>query len=123
MQNTTVRICARGCRYVSRLFLALVLMSSTVVLGQQADSPKWQAGVAVRRITPEKLLWMAGYGHRDHPAEGTLTELYAKAICLEDAESQRILLITLDLVGIDKALSDRIRDEIAETLQFDRAHV
>ena len=45
----------------------------------------WKAGAARIPITPEKLMWMAGYGARDKPAEGKETELWAKALVLEDA--------------------------------------
>jgi hypothetical protein len=29
----------------------------------------WKAGAAKTNITPEKLMWMSGYGARDHAAE------------------------------------------------------
>src|ERR1051326_8333016 len=65
----------------------------------------WKAGVAKINITPEKLMWMSGYGARTKPAEGKLTELWAKALVLEDATGRRAVLVTLDLVGIDRNLS------------------
>jgi putative membrane-bound dehydrogenase-like protein len=73
----------------------------------------WRAGAARRRITPEEPLWMSGYGARDRPAEGTLTDLWAKALALEDPEGRRALLVTLDLVGIDRDLSLALRRAIA----------
>ena len=56
-------------------------------------------------ITPDLPLWMAGYASRDHPAEGKLTELWAKALWLEDAHGSAAVLITLDLIGLDRALA------------------
>ena len=67
----------------------------------------WKAGSAKRRITPRHLMWMAGYAARTHPAEGTSTDLHAKALWLEDPRGHRGLIVTLDLVGIDRALADR----------------
>lgn len=33
---------------------------------------EWKAGVEKVNITPEQSMWMAGYGSRDRPSEGTL---------------------------------------------------
>jgi putative membrane-bound dehydrogenase-like protein len=72
----------------------------------------WKAGTAKVKITPERPVWMSGYP-RDHPAEGTLQDLWAKAIALEDAEGRRALLITMDLVGIDRTTALRVCEQIA----------
>lgn len=73
-----------------------------------ANAADWQAGLAKQNITPENPMWMAGYGARNKPAEGKLTELWAKAVVLQDARGNRALAITLDLVGIDRELSQSI---------------
>lgn len=70
--------------------------------------PTWKAGVARIKITPEEPMWMAGYASRDHIAEGTLTELWAKALVLKDQKGGVGVLVTLDLVGIDRGLSELI---------------
>jgi hypothetical protein len=67
--------------------------------------PPWQAGVARTVITPSQLMWMSGYGARNKPAEGKIHDLWAKALALEDPAGERLLLITLDLVGIDRDLA------------------
>jgi neutral ceramidase len=83
----------------------------------------WKAGVATASITPERPMWMAGYAARTRPAEGKMTDLWAKALALEDAAGQRAVLVTLDLVGIDKALSDAIRGELKAKYQLERKQV
>lgn len=74
----------------------------------------WRAGAAKRVITPNEPMWMAGYGGRTGPSSGKLSELHAKALLLEDAEKNRGLILSLDLVGIDRELSQRISTEIAD---------
>jgi hypothetical protein len=74
----------------------------------------WKAGAAKTVITPEKLMWMSGYGGRNKPAEGKLIDLWAKALVLEDAQGRRAALVTLDLVGIDRELSLRIRNALKD---------
>jgi hypothetical protein len=83
----------------------------------------WKAGVAKRPITPEVPMWMAGYAHRDHPAEGKLTDLWTKALCLEDAEGQRSVLVTLDLVGIDRELSRAICKRLERDYKLSREQI
>ena len=46
----------------------------------------WKAGSATMKVTPQKLLWMAGYAARKKPAEGKVQELFAKALALEDEQ-------------------------------------
>jgi hypothetical protein len=97
-------------------FAVLVAAASLVLAGfnptEAADT--WQAGVARANITPEHLMWMSGYGGRDHPAEGKLTDLWAKAVVLEDPAGHRIAAVSLDLVGIDRDTSLAIRAQLRD---------
>lgn len=65
-------------------------------------------------------MWMSGYGGRDRPAEGTLTELWAKAMALEDSQGNRFVLVTLDLVGIDRETSAAITAGVAAAYDLPR---
>jgi hypothetical protein len=96
--------------------LALLLLATIASSHLQAEG--WMAGAAKIEITPEKPMWMSGYGSRDRPAEGKLTELWAKALVLEDADGHRGVLLTLDLVGIDRTMSGRIRARLQERFGF-----
>ncbi|MEZ6110238.1 MAG: hypothetical protein R3C99_04380 [Pirellulaceae bacterium] len=55
-----------------------------------------QAGSAAVTITPEHLMWMSGYAGRDKPADGKITELWAKALVLQNSPENRAVLVTLD---------------------------
>ncbi len=74
----------------------------------------WQAGAASVDITPEDSLWMAGYGSRKAPSEGKETPLHAKALLLEDAAGTLGLVLTLDLVGIDRDFAARVTAALVE---------
>ncbi len=92
-------------------------------LDQPEDQTGWKAGAAKVVITPGQSMWMAGYALRDHPSEGTLHDLWAKALALEDSEGNKALLVTTDLLGFPKAMSDRIRDRIQTRYGLTRAQV
>jgi hypothetical protein len=74
----------------------------------------WKAGVATVAITPEKVLWMAGYASRNKPAEGKETDLYGKALAIEDARGTRLVVVTLDLIGVPRTLRKNLEKRCGE---------
>lgn len=83
----------------------------------------WRAGVARENITPQQFMWMSGYGSRDAPADGKLTDLWAKALVLEDPAGEQAVLVTLDLVGIGHQVSNAVRDELERRYGLQRSQV
>jgi len=104
----------------SLLILSVFTVNATD--GQQ-KAKGWKAGVARVVITPQEPIWMAGYGSRDHVSEGTLVDLWAKALALQDANGKKVLLITTDVLGYPKGVSDRIRDQIAVKYGLTRSQI
>lgn len=66
-----------------------------------AESP-WKAGVARVKITPENSMWMAGYAARKKPSEGVAQDLFAKALAIEDRQGARLVIVTMDLIGVSR---------------------
>jgi hypothetical protein len=85
-----------------------------------AEETTWKAGVARVNITPEHLMWMSGYSARTKPAEGKLHDLWAKALVLEDPRGRRALLLTMDLVGIDRQLSKAVCEDLMRKYHLPR---
>jgi hypothetical protein len=107
----------------STSLLAIFGMSLAAAFAQPARAEGWKAGAAKQKITPDALMWMAGYGSRNHPATGLLNDLYAKALVLEDAKGTRVALVTLDLVGISPDVAKPICDELQAKYGLARSHV
>lgn len=82
--------------------------------GATPDTGGWKSGAASVRITPEAPLWMAGYASRNRPAEGKETDLYAKALAIEDARGKRLVIVTLDLIGVPRALRTDLEKRVEE---------
>jgi hypothetical protein len=109
---------------MSRRLCGLALLAACCVPGlAAADEPAWKAGVAKVKITPEKLMWMSGYGSRTKPAEGKLTDLWAKALVLEDPDGKRVVLVTMDLVGIPRDLSQAVCAELKKKHDLSRENI
>lgn len=82
--------------------------------------PPWKAGLAKMGITPRKSLWMAGFGARRKPSEGTLQELFAKALALEDQTGKRGVLVTSDLVGFPAPVAGAIAEQVEKRYRVPR---
>jgi len=87
------------------------------------ESHLWHVGLAKTIITPREPMWMSGYANRDKPAEGKVHDLWAKAIALQDAGGKRSVLVTMDLVGIAKDLSDDICADVQKQHGLDRSAI
>ncbi|MBD2704098.1 neutral/alkaline non-lysosomal ceramidase N-terminal domain-containing protein [Spirosoma sp. BT702] len=83
----------------------------------------WKAGVSRVIITPKQPIWMAGFAVRTHPADGTLHDLWAKALALEDETGKQAVFVTTDLLGFPKKLSDRIRDRLKTSFGLSKAQI
>ena len=88
-----------------------------------AQSDLWQVGVARVDITPTDSLWLAGYASRDHAAEGTLHRLWVKALALKDQNGNRGVLITTDLLGFPKNISDKIFERCEKRYQLAKSQI
>jgi hypothetical protein len=87
---------------MNRLALLAALVAASPAAAQEK---RWHAGFGRSNITPEQFMWMSGYGGRTAPADGKETDLWAKAAVLRAADGRTLVLVTLDLVGIDRDTS------------------
>ena len=91
--------------------LALIAIGGSA-LAQSAPVPAWRAGTAREVITPPAGSWMTGYAARNRPTDGTAQELSVKALAVADPADRRGVLLTLDLCGIPRDLTDRVAAEL-----------
>jgi len=102
----------------TRTGFAAVFVGAVMLLLSGADSaeppPGWKAGAATVVITPSEPTWMAGYASRNKPSEGKFQDLFAKALALEDAAGSRLVIVTLDLISVPRALRDAVEKEVCQ---------
>lgn len=123
-----------GCRS-SQFFriLAAWLAALSLCTGRSASSAEesaelvpaaapWKAGVASAVITPEKPVWLAGYGSKRAP-DGKLHDLWMKALALEDSAGHRAVLITSDFQGVPKVMSDPVFEQLKRKHGLERRQV
>ena len=97
---------------VGTALVAVGLLAATGRELRADDGPGWKAGLARAKITPDKRLWMGGYGSRTKPAEGTCQDLWVKVLALEAADGGRAILVTTDLLELSKQVADHMAQAI-----------
>lgn len=82
------------------LIAALLLAAASFGATPTPAPAPWRAGVAARKITPAGPIWLAGYANRTAPSDGIDTDLFAKALLLDDGNGGRVVIVTMDLIGV-----------------------
>ncbi len=106
-----------------RITLFLIFALLTLLPSVSYPQDGWKAGTARTNITPEENMWMAGFASRTKPSDGILHDLWAKALVLEDAQGKRALLITTDILGFPRELSERIRQQLFDKHKLTKEQV
>lgn len=78
-----------------------------------ADAP-WRAGVATRKLNPPDPIWLAGFANRTAPSAGIDRDIFGKALALDDGQGGRLVIVTLDLIGVPAALRAHTEKVAAE---------
>jgi hypothetical protein len=68
---------------------------------------------ASEAFTPDRPVFMHGYGARDRKSEGVHDDLFVKAVLLE--ANKQLLILTIDALGSDRSFVDGIKDALFET--------
>jgi hypothetical protein len=76
--------------------------------GSAQPQAEYKAGVARLDITPKKPVWMSGYGDRTKPGDGMVHPLWAKALAVEDRKGNRAVLVSVELIGLPRQISELV---------------
>ncbi len=103
--------------------LIFLLLTFNALFAQNELKQKWQMGIARVEITPTDTVWMAGYASRNHPADGTLHPLWAKAMAIHDKNGNKGVIVTTDLLGFPKNMSETIKKQCLEKYGLSKAQI
>ena len=104
-------------------FLTMIVLFSVVCISTFADEPGWRAGVAKTVITPEQPIWMAGYGGRDHPAEGKLHDLWVRVLALQDKQGHTSIVLSSDTLGVPQSIYNNTCKALKAKFDLDPAQI
>lgn len=96
-----------------------MLLTAAVSLGA-AD---FKAGAARVSVTPEGPIWLSGYASRTHPSDGVLNDIFVKALAVEDPKGARVVIVTTDVIGLPRTISDEVAARVQKQYGLDRAQL
>jgi hypothetical protein len=89
----------------------------------RAADVTWKAGTAKAVITPKEPMWMAGYASRTRPGDGVLHELYVRVLAIEDAQGKRAVVLSSDLLGIPRSISENVTRALRDKFGLSRDEI
>lgn len=66
---------------------------------------------------------MSGYANRQHPSTGVASQLFAKALALDDGRGARVVLVTTDLIGLPASVSDSVSARAMQQFSLERSQI
>lgn len=102
-------------------FRAIAL--TLIVAAVPAGAAEFKAGVARKVITPEGPIWMSGYAARTHASDGVVHDLWAKALALQDDGGRRVVLVTLDVIGLPRELTSEVASRVHKQYGLERSQL
>ena len=75
------------------------------------------------KITPDKPIWLSGYAVRNRPSEGVLQDLWAKALAIQDGRGGTVVIVTTDLIGLTRNVSDVVAARVQKEYGLERSRL
>jgi neutral ceramidase len=106
-----------------RSLCALVAMLAGAFVAPRADAEDMKIGLGRAVITPSSPVWMAGYAARTEPGSGKLHDLWTKAMAIEDASGNTVVIVTADIIGFSMELTDDVSKRVEEAHGIPRSNL
>ncbi|HYP15322.1 MAG TPA: neutral/alkaline non-lysosomal ceramidase N-terminal domain-containing protein [Bryobacteraceae bacterium] len=100
-----------------------LLLGLLVLLVGSPLSAQYRAGVARVKITPQTPVWLSGFAARTRPAEAVAQDLWAKVLAIEDASGSLFVLVTADIIGFTREITDEIALRAAGKYKLQRRQI
>lgn len=87
-------------------------LACALLLAGRAWAGDFLAGVARVNITPPVPFYLSGYAARTNPATRVRTDLWAKALALQDRNGTRLVIVTADLIALPRDVTDAVAQRL-----------
>ncbi|HEX5025307.1 MAG TPA: neutral/alkaline non-lysosomal ceramidase N-terminal domain-containing protein, partial [Agriterribacter sp.] len=101
------------------ILVPFLLVNSFLLAGDM------KVGIGRMAITPQGDAWLNGYANpaRLHPASGVAHDLWAKAIVFEESPASRVVIVTTDVLGLSREISEDIAQKLKTKYGITRAQI
>ena len=100
-----------------------VLVCLSLAAAPLLAAPPYRVGVAAVDITPGEPIYMSGYANRTHASEGVVSRLKAKCLVIEDRKGVQAAIVTTDLIGLPRSISDPVAARVQKAYGIQRANL
>ena len=107
-------------RSITIVYLLFATMVAACLGRSAAAESEWMVGLAKVCITPDEPLRLSGYASRNQPSTGVASDLFAKALAIQDADGNRGVIVTADLIGLRTSLIDPLSKKISDKTGLSR---
>jgi hypothetical protein len=114
---------ARTFYHCWRTWLILCLGSLIALPGIAAVNSNPEIGIAVRDITPELPIRLAGYAGRKRAADKLDQSLLVQALALKNSTGERFVFVALDNCEVSHAFMQPVLQQLGDKLQLGRGEV
>jgi Neutral/alkaline non-lysosomal ceramidase, N-terminal len=118
-----VKIMTRNMLALPRAWASIAGLALLLVGRAPAAEVEWKVGLAQVKVTPDRPVPMAGYASRNKLSEKVASDLYVKAMVLEDRDGHKAVLVTSDLIGFPAAVAEPICERIGEKTGLKREQI
>lgn len=105
------------------LLIVLAVLASLSGSSLAAEDATWKVGTAKARLIPESPDWLVGHHSHKHPVGRKLHELWTKALALEAADGRRAVIVTNDLLILQKGMYENICGQLKAQCDLDRSQI
>ena len=91
--------------------------------GDMKTPASYRAGAASVVITPDEPTWLAGLAARTTPSRGTISNLHAKALALDDGQGGRLVIVTMDLIAVTPLIASTVAAEVSRRHGLSRERI
>jgi len=88
--------------------LTLLVFLAACASAAAQEKSTYRAGTAKVKITPKEPGYLLAYD-KHQKAEGVESDLWTRALALEDAEGKRVVLVSADILGFNPSLAKALR--------------
>ena len=102
---------------MKKLFILCLLLATPIWAAE------FQAGIARTIVTPPVPFWLTGYAARTNAAASVQSDLYAKALAVQDEQGGRVVILTTDLIGLPREVSSVVAERVEQRHGLTRAQL
>lgn len=99
------------------------LLSLLLLCALAVQAAGYRAGTGRVDITPEGPIFLSGYAARTKPSEGVYERIWAKALAIEDSRGNTAVIVTTDLIGLPRQLSEEVAARVLKDYKLERSQL